>query len=60
MSLYQYHMCPSVQCPLSILSHSVESCGTCLRRPGIVFHNISNYVDGPFKLHNLFIKREYI
>ena len=31
--------CPSVQCPVSVLSHSVESCGTCLRRPCIVFHS---------------------
>ena len=45
MSLYQYHTCycPSVQCPVSVLSHSVESCGTCLRRPGIVFHNMTEY-----------------
>ena len=31
---------PSAQCPVSVLSHSVGSCGTCLRRPGIVFHTI--------------------
>ena len=31
--------CLSVLCPVSVLSHSVESCGTYLTRPGIVFHN---------------------
>ena len=29
-----------VKCPVSFLSHSVESCGTCFRQPGIVFHNV--------------------
>jgi len=34
----------SVLCPVSVLSHSVESCGTCLTRPGIVFHNELKFV----------------
>ena len=39
MSKYRYHTCRlSVQCPISVLSHSVESCGICLMQPGIVFH----------------------
>ena len=33
--------CLSGLCPVSILSHSVESCGTCLTRTGVVFHNIN-------------------
>ena len=36
----------SVLCPVSVLSHSVESCGTCLTRTGVVFHkniNISGF-----------------
>ena len=32
----------SVLCPVSVLSHSVESCGTSLTRPGIVFHRLIN------------------
>ena len=42
LSQYRYHTCRCfpVQCPVSVLSHSVESCGTSLTRPGIVFHNI--------------------
>ena len=31
----------SVLCPVSVLSHSVESCGTSLTRPGIVFHKLN-------------------
>ena len=42
MSKYRYHTCRclSVPCTVSVLSHSVESCGICLTRPGIVFHNL--------------------
>ena len=38
----------SILFPLSVLSHSVESCGTCLTRPGIVFHRaliLSQYIN---------------
>ena len=34
----------SVLCPVSVLSHSLESCGTCLTRTGVVFHNINDNV----------------
>ena len=45
---------PSEQCPVSVLSHSVESCETCLRRPGIVFHNIIKFTKSTHQ-HNEFV-----
>ena len=48
-----------VQCLVSVLSHSGESCGTCFRRPGIVFHKIGFWTTNILAFKGCILSRHF-